>query len=107
MTNSVVHWQQNTQHDSKITVERIEHFTARGMRRVYGRGDRFNRSTLNLDLWKAEDGRLLARFWSRSQEVDGESWEVIGRPDAGPPGDERWVPKCLRQRYESWVTSNV
>lgn len=107
MASPAVHWEHNIQHDPQITVEGIDHFNARGMHRVYGRGDRFNHWTLNLDLWKNRDGRLLARFWSRSQEVDPESWEVIGQPDVGLPGDEQWVPQCLRQRYESWVISNV
>ena len=106
MSSSTVHWDQSISPDASIKVEAIEHFTARGMRCEYGRADHIGKRTLNLDLWKTKDGRLLARFWSRSQEVDWEAWEVIGQTDVGPPG-ERWVPQCLRQRYEQWATSNV
>jgi hypothetical protein len=106
MTSGPVHWEHSIQHDPQVKLDDIEHFSARDMHRVYGRADHIDKRTLNLDLWKTKDGRVLARFWSRSQEVDPESWEVIGQPDVGPPG-EQWVPLCLRQRYESWVTSNV
>lgn len=89
-------------------VEAIADFSARGMHRVYGRGDQFRNRTLNLDLWKTKDGRLLARFWSRSLEVDPESWEVMGFAGTDfPTGDERWVPQLLRQCYDSWVISNA
>lgn len=105
MRSSIVAWDQRVQQDSEIRLESVEGFNARGMRRVYGRGDHFGRRTLNLDLWKARDGRLLARFWSRSNEVDGESWAVMGG-QADARGEQQ-VPQCLRDEYEIWATSNI
>lgn len=107
MSSLIVHWDQTIQHAPQVKVAAIENFSARGMRRVYGRGDRFKNWTLSLDLWKTKDGRLLARFWSRSQEVDWESWEVIGLEQADYSyADERWVPWCLRKAYDNWVLAN-
>ena len=80
-----------------IRVEPTEHFDARGMRHIYGQGDHFGHLVLNMDVWRGKNGRALARFWSRSQEVDGESYEVFGLdvPDLGcdhvPADGECWV----------------
>lgn len=105
MHNSIVAWDQKARQESGTRLEAVEDFNARGMRRVYGRGDYFGRRTLNLDLWRARDGRLLARFWSRSNEVDCESWAVIGG-QAGAQGEQQ-VPQCLRDEYEIWATANI
>ena len=108
MSGLIVHWEQRIQSDSKITVEAIDDFNARGMHRVYGRGDQFKKWRLNLDVWRNREGKLFARFWSRSNEVDRESWEVTCLAGTDFPfGNERWVPQCLRDRYDSWVTLNV
>lgn len=105
MANSVAAWDDDIQPDPQVSLEAIGSFNARGMRRLYGRGDHFGRRTLNLDLWKSGDGRVLARFWSRSDEVDDESWEVLGgQADAQ---DEQQVPQRLRDQYDSWVRSNI
>jgi hypothetical protein len=109
MPNSTVAWQQPSDGNSSATVRLIEHFNARGMRRVYGRCDHFHRS-YNMDIWRDRDSRLLVRFWSRSDEVDDESWEIIGAPDtrqlSSPPFDEAWIANCLREKYDEWVIAN-
>lgn len=64
MPSSQLPWEQNIQHDARIKLAVIDDFNARGMKRVYGRGDQFKNWTLNLDLWKNREGRLFARFWS-------------------------------------------
>jgi hypothetical protein len=99
-----------------IKVKPIDHFNARGMRRVYGRGDVFllnGKQTYkrNMDVWLTREGRLLARFWALGYEVDEESFEVIGL--AQPPVRERearlsedWVPQSLRNEYKAWLISN-
>ena len=91
-------------------VNYIEHFDARGMRLVFGRGDHFGVGrTFNMDVWLTRSGRLLARFWSRSSEVDGISVEVVGFSPTiparkkGAPLDARWVPQLLRDEYDSWI----
>ena len=49
------------------------------MKRVFGRGDHFSgRAAFNMDVWLDRRGRLLARFWSRSEEVDNRSLELLG-----------------------------
>jgi hypothetical protein len=80
------------------------------MRRVYGRGDHLNR-VFKMDIWKDRNGRFLVRFWSRNVGVNDESWQIIGVPDAeqitGPPFGDEWVPNCLREQYDTWLTTNL
>jgi hypothetical protein len=67
-----------------------------------------------MDFWRTKDGRLFARFWSRSEEVDWYSYEVIGRSstvssvgsEAGDFG-EALVPECLRDEYDNWLVSEM
>lgn len=91
-----------------------EDFDARGMRRVYGRTDHYGRSAFNMDIWLKRDGRLLMRFWSKSSEVDGESYEIIGIeptvipvPQPGMPLAEEWVPEVVWKEFDRWVTSEM
>ena len=93
----------------KVELKHIGRFDARGMRHVYGRGDDYGRGhVVNMDVWLTKDGRLLARFWSRSVLFDFVSLEVIGfspklpMPKSGDL-DERWVPKRLREEYSVWI----
>ena len=94
----------------RIRWDYAEPFDARGMRRLYGRGDCFSSWTANMDVWRTKDGPILARFWSRA-DVDPYSFEVFGLkvPALGKghvlADGERWIPECLRREYEGWVTS--
>ena len=107
----MVEWDSNTPLPEAVTINHIDSFNARGMRRVYGRGDRFDKKcSFNMDVWLARDGRLLARFWARSDDVDGRSIEVHGIPvDAIPrrrPDSaftDAWIPEILRQEYADWI----
>jgi len=92
-------------------VEEIEHFDARWMCCVYGRGDHFGRHrSFNMDIWKTRDGRLLMRCWSRCVHIDWRSFEIKGvDPVEIPEGDkktgfrESWVPKTVRKVYNQWI----
>ena len=112
MPNSIVFWEHQYRGDSNATttVEAIEHFDARGMRFVYGRGDQFERRAFHLDIWRNSSNRLFARFWSQCNDVDRESHELFGVADtqklAGPPFDVTWIPNCLRKHYDTWVLAN-
>ena len=102
--------------DPEIRVKSIDHFNARGMRRVYGRGDTFQIAgrrayKRNLDIWLTREGRLLARFWARATEVDDQSFEIVGIPDPDLKEkqsglSEGWVPQRLRDEYDDWLVSN-
>jgi len=93
------------------SVEEIEDFDAKGMRRVYGRGDHFGRHhSFNMDIWKTSDGRLLMRCSSRCIDIDWRSFEIKGVDLAEIPEldkskgfEESWVPKSVRQAYEDWI----
>ena len=61
MLDSTVYWGEPFNGEPNATLEAIGHFDARGMRRVYGRGDHFKR-VFNMDIWKDRNDRLLARF---------------------------------------------
>lgn len=104
-------WFANGPTSRRIHWKYIGHFDARGMRRVYGRGDHFGSWTANMDVWRTRDRRVLARFWSRSHDVDTCSCEVFGLtvPDFDaehvPADGERWIPRCLRDAYDNWVIS--
>ena len=111
MSSSTVIWKLPARANAMATLSEIEPFSARGMRRVYGRGDRYpGRAAFNLDIWRDRAGRLLAKFSSRSSEVDDESWAIHGVPDSplrpGQPLNERSVPDCLREKYVAWLVAN-
>lgn len=93
-----------------VKVEECDHFDARGMVRVYGRGDRFVRRIFNMDIWLARDGRLLVRFWSRDADTDWRSFRILGKdpsriPRRKPPDgfDDRWIPQAVRDAYDEWI----
>ena len=84
-------------------------FDARGMHRVYGRGDHFQ-LRLKLDIWVDRDGRLWMRLWSRSRPSDTVSYELIGMQlplhaakKGGKLLDDEWVPQIVRDTYQDWV----
>jgi len=107
----MVAWDSDSPSMAAVNVEYIEQFDARGMRRVYGRGDKLGKkSSFNMDVWLARDGKLLARFWSRSDDVDGRSLEVLGIPGAAIPHRspdsafaDAWIPEILREEYANWL----
>ena len=110
----VVYWEHRAATGPSIRLEFIAHFDARGKQRVYGRGDHFGKLTVNMDVWRAKDGRLFARFWSRNDEVDWWSLEIVGlsftkraHNIAAAEFGEHWVPQCLRDEYEKWVISET
>jgi len=99
---------------ANAAVEEIDHFVARGMRRVFGRGDHFGRyRTFNMDIWRDRGGRLLMRCWPQSNEVDWQSFEIKGIelskiPDLDPNRgyQDAWIPKTVRDTYEEWIQGN-
>lgn len=107
----LIYWESNAPINppGAVNIARIGHFTARGMRRVYGRIDHFG-GGFNLDIWKNNTGRLFMRCWSRYSDYDSASFEIIG---ATPPEVHKlggvpqltddWVPKGVRETYEEWV----
>lgn len=110
----VVYWEEKGPSKAGISVVMIEEFDARGMRRIFGRGDHFDRRVFHMDLWQARSGRLFARFWSRGCDMERLSFEIIGFPPKRPIekyetcGDnEHWVPECLRREYDRWVISEL
>lgn len=96
---------------ANAVVEEIDHFVARGMRRVYGRGDCFIKNhTFHMDIWQDRRGRLLMRFWSRSDDVDERSFEIKGmdlqaipRLDKMRGFEDLWIPGAVRDIYEQCV----
>lgn len=105
-------WDTESPPNPSIRIENVPYFDARGMRRVYGRGDTFpKKCSFNMDIWRDRNGRLLARFWSRSNDVDGCSLEITGlSPDAIPNRQadtafsDAWIPNALRKEYEGWIS---
>jgi hypothetical protein len=105
-------WEGNGPKGRGISLDYIEHFDARGMRLVYGRGDHFGRRcSFYMDVWLTRSGRLLARFWAHRKRVDWWSLEVIGLSHAPPTKkkkrdlNEDWVPQRLRDEYDRWIIS--
>jgi len=113
MTKIVV-WERDGLRGPEIKLDYIDHFVARGMRRVYGRCDHCGREpAFYMDVWLTRSGRVLARLWSRSSEVDGESLEIVGVSFTPPVSgkkykmDELWAPQCLRDEYDNWILSEM
>ena len=108
----IVSWESEPPETTAI-VEESDHFVARGMRRVYGRGDHYGRCrghTFNMDIWRNRRGRLFMRCWSRLSEVDWRSFEIKGiaidripELDMKRGFEDRWLPKTVRDAYEEWI----
>ena len=94
-------------------VEACGHFNARGMRRVYGRGDIFGRNhNFQMDIWMDRRGRLFMRCWSRYVDIDWRSFKIKGINSDGIPKPDKklgfvdcWLPKAVRDVYEEWITA--
>lgn len=106
---------------SSIRLRRIKPFIARRMRRVYGRFDGCCLSplpgrypiTFSFDMWLTRDGRVVARFSSRSKCIDTQTLEVVGMK-LGTLTDtlsedqaEQLVPQILRDAYTDWQMSEL
>jgi hypothetical protein len=106
-----MHWEEPGPRATSISLHFIEHFDARGMRRLYGRGDQLGRQLFQMDVWINRESRLFARLWSRSSDVDTLSLEIRGHPAALEDADgarafsEAWVPEGLRAEYYDWILS--
>ena len=111
MKKSIIYWYSSTPKTKNVSVEYVDYFNARGMRRVYGRGDHFSRFRIfNMDIWLTSTGRLLMRCWSRSQDVDGRSFEIKGldiskipKPDKKKGLEDSWLPAVVRKTYNEWI----
>jgi len=102
-----LYWQTDPPDKVRAKIEIIEPFSARGMGCVYGRGDHWpNRASCHMDIWINRRGELFARFWSRGVDVDWMSIAIKGIPLKSIPDrtdTDSWVPKQVRDEYESWV----
>jgi hypothetical protein len=103
-------WEKKGSEAPEISVEHIDPFNARGMCRVYGRRDIYQDLAVEMDVWRTRDGRLFVRFSACYKDGHQCSFEVTGfsgpkgpkgQPIAG--GDERWVPKRVRDKYDDWI----
>jgi len=109
----MVYWESDSPRKSRIRIEFTGSFDARGMQRVYGRGDHLGRmAAFNMDIWRDRNGSLFARFWSRNSEVDDLSVGIHGiLADSIPKRSkdaafsDSWIPKALRDEYEEWISS--
>jgi hypothetical protein len=94
-----------------VNVVEIDSFSAKGMRRVYGRGDHFGGGqTFQLDIWKNKHDELFMRCWShysdylpRSFSIAGVNPQVNPKVDGKPDLREEWVPQIARDAYDDWA----
>lgn len=108
--SSLISWNTDTPKDSNQTVSvvSIDHFSARGMRRMYGRCDHLG-GGFNLDIWRRKDGRFFMRCWSAYSDYWPASFEIMGvnpplpKTQDGIPLSEDWIPLVVRNAYEDWV----
>jgi len=111
MEDSPIYWSSDPPSNNAEVTE-IDDFNARGMRRVYGRGDHFGRHhTFHLDIWMHRSGRLMMRCWSRCSEIDDRSFEIKGIPSSEIPHrneierfQDSWLPEVVRKAYEQWIS---
>ena len=103
-------WEKEGSEAPEITVDSIDPFNARGMCRVYGRRDIYQDLAVEMDVWRTRDGRLFVRFSACYKDGHQCSFEVTGFSGPKGPkgqliagGDERWVPKYVRNRYDDWI----
>lgn len=111
--STVVLWSTPAIRTPNAVVDYIDHFDARGMSLVYSRIEPQKRGPgLMINLWLTKSGQLLARFSSRSIDVDSVSLEVKGFASSlkilrAEKVDERWVPQKLRDEFNDWVLSEM
>lgn len=94
-------------------IDIIDDFTARGMKRVFGRVDSYHKfRTFNLDIWKDKYDGLYMRCWSRSNHVNSLSFEIKGIDLNNIPIEcgkykivDVWIPNVVRDEYGNWVDS--
>ncbi|HQX50771.1 MAG TPA: hypothetical protein PLR25_12735 [Planctomycetaceae bacterium] len=115
MKHSIIDWESPAPRIPHAHVESIEHFSARGMQWVYGRGCTFGRmANFNLDAWRNRSGDIFVRFWSRNEEVDDLAFCVSGVPpsffenqERGKSVSDAWLPQRLRDEYEEWIDAGL
>lgn len=104
-----------------IKLRLIDDFKARGMQLIYERYDcssiRFGRGrhsmTFALAMWRTRDGRVLARFSSRSKDIYTQSMELVVMkvdPIQGKYWEEdreELVPQILRDAYAYWQLNEL
>lgn len=109
--SSLVFWNTPDPKDSDpaVSVVSIDHFNARGMRRMYGRSDHLG-GGFNLDIWRKKDGRVFMRCWSEYGDYEPASFEIVGvnpplphLQNGVPQLSEDWIPLVVRDAYEEWV----
>ena len=103
-----------------VSVDFIERFHARGMRRLHSLDVQFTgkRRVFRRDIWAAKDGRILVRFRCPTESDYDETLVIIGltlrdltKADLEAIGTESaddwppWVPDCVRDRWDLWFTS--
>jgi hypothetical protein len=94
-----------------VDVFEIDPFSAKGMRRVYGRSDHFGGGrTFRLDIWKNKNDQLFMRCWShysdyfpRSFLITGVNPQALPKVDGKPDLREEWVPQIVRDAYDDWA----
>jgi hypothetical protein len=114
MNNTIAHWDSRPPSHS-ARVRAIHRFDARGMHRVYGRGDRFgSRASFIMDIWTSTAGRLLMRFWSHCADIEERSFEIEGVPAISIPprrvqlrSCDAWIPKTVRAAYDQWIKEGL
>lgn len=106
--NTTCSWDSTPPDLKGVDAEEITDFDARGLRKVYGRGDTFYKhSPLNMELWLNKSGNLLMRCWSRSKYAPKRSFIILNFdistiPDEGK-FEDFWIPEGIRTAYEDWV----
>jgi len=105
-----------------VTLEFIDHFHARGMRRLHSFDVHLSprMRVFRGDIWGTKGGRLLVRFHCPTESDYDESHRVIGlfvsdlsqadldecaeiEDDLWPA----WAPQCIRERWDLWFTSVI
>jgi len=108
----LIAWDSKGPTSKGIHINMIDDFDAGGLHRLYERTDVFPKiHSFNMTIWKDREDRLLARFWSRGIYSERESYEIIGikaelisRCQEKDRYSDKWVPECLRDAYDEWVT---
>lgn len=110
MNKPLTNWDSNPP-GNDAELQAIDHFDARGMRIVYGRGDHFGPNhKFHMAIWMTRSKRLMMRFWSYCQDIDGRSFEIKGlnTSDVAESGkkagfQDSWVPHVVRNAYDQWI----
>lgn len=105
----LIHWETAPPDASGVTVEEIDWFYTRNMRRLFGTIHHLGACAFSLELWRTRQWQFFVRFLNTCPGSPGRSFQLFGfapreEPHETRRGDnEQLVPKEIRDLFEEYL----